>query len=101
MVLEYKLKAKMAGSVSLALILGMITSLFLADLSPSKAWQIVQPLLSLLCGVAFITACWFNLGAKGRSKAWLLLLVFNVIGLAIIITLKDQSHLPDLAEHGK
>lgn len=101
MVLEYKLKAKVAGSVALALFLGMIASLFLADLSPSKAWQIIQPLLSLSCGVAFITACWFYLGAKGRSKMWLLLLVFNLIGLAIIIALKDQSHLPELAEHGK
>ena len=94
MIAEQQHKAKVAGSISLAFFLLMIVAVPLSGSDPSSVWRTVLPLLSLSCGIALVTALWFHLGAKARSKAWLLLLIFSVVGLAAILLLPDKSDSP-------
>jgi hypothetical protein len=92
MIVDLQLRAKTAGSVSLALFICTFAAIALAGGNADATWSIVISLLSLSCGIALVTALWFHLGAKARSKAWLLMLAFNIIGLAVIIGLTDRSN---------
>ena len=96
MIVEYRNKSKLAGSVCIAMLVGMVASLPLAGPTPSQMWLVIQPLLSLSAGIAMIVALWFHLAAKNRSKAWLLLLIFNIVGVLIIFLLRDRSTTPNM-----
>lgn len=72
----------------------MIAAVILLTVADPKQMQSVNLLLSLLslvAGVAFTSACWFHIKAKGRSGWWISALVLNLFGLLILILLKDHA----------
>ncbi len=91
MIPEYKKKMSVAGVVCISAVVGVLVLAELADPKQAGQGNIVGPLMSIIAGVAFIYAAWCNIKAKGRSGWWILVLVFNLIGILMIALLKDHT----------
>ena len=51
----------------------------------------LSPVFSLIFSISFFCYFWFYIKAKGRSLWWMLILAFNLIGIAVIFLLKDKA----------
>lgn len=91
MIQAYKKKTSVAGTVCLVAIIAAFILASIVDPKQSQVVSLVLPVLSLVAGIAFIAACWFHIKAKGRSGWWILVLVFNLLGLLILMLLKDRA----------
>ena len=92
MIIAHKLKAKTYGALAVVFLLCLLASIFLLTRSPESVPQFITWLLSIGFNTSLIISLWFYLTAKARSKIWLLLLVFNIFGIAAIIGLADKSN---------
>src|SRR5438552_10797674 len=91
MIQAYKKKTSVAGTVCVVAIILAVIIASIFDPKQSQLVSLVLPLLSLIAGVAFIAVCWFHIKARGRSGWWILVLVFNLLGLLILMLLKDRA----------
>lgn len=92
MIPAYKKKTNSAGAVCLVTMIGAAVWVTLSDPKQVGLGSVAVPLLSLVAGIAFICACWFHIKAKGRSGWWILVLVFNLLGLVILALLRDRAN---------
>ena len=92
MIPDYQRKANLAVLVWVGFtLLALVSAYAISDGTPSSTQNPITAVL-LICGsVAFFSAFWFYLKAKGRSRWWMCLLVFNLIGLLVIFLLKDRT----------
>ncbi len=91
MIAEYQKKTSVAGVVCLAAVVGVLVLAALTDPKDAGIGSIFGALLSMIAGVAFIYAAWCHIKAKGRSGWWILVLVFNLLGILILALLKDRT----------
>jgi hypothetical protein len=92
MIVEYQLKSRTAAYWAATLVLCFVAALVLANESDGGYIEYVLPLLVLAAVVAVFAFAWFFLKARGRSPAWMLLLVFNILGLLALVCLGDKSN---------
>lgn len=91
MIPAYQKKTSVAGAVCLVAVVGVLVLAALSDPKQAGLGSIVGALLSIIAGVAFIYAAWCYIKAKGRSGGWILVLVFNLLGILILALLKDRT----------
>jgi nicotinamide riboside transporter PnuC len=91
MIPVYQKRMSTAGVVCIAAVVGALALGLLFDSKQSAAATLVGALLSMIAGSAFIYAAWCYIKAKGRSGWWILVLVFNLLGILILALLKDQT----------
>jgi len=87
---SYKRNASIAAVVWLAAIICETVLIWNRGKDP---WD-ETPLGFLLFGiyiVAVLLTFWWYIKAKGRSGNWILMLAFHVIGLIVILLLKDRA----------
>ena len=87
MIASYKRKSGVA-TVIFAI---SITSAIALTPSGANLWERgpFGPLLGITYVVAFFLAFWWYIKAKGRSEAWILMLSLNLLGMVVILLLKD------------
>src|SRR5712692_3388455 len=95
MIAEYKKKTSIAGIVCVLAVIAVLVLASLIDPKQSAFLSISGPLLSLTAGIAFIYAAWCHIKAKWRSGWWILVLVFNLLGIVILALLKDRSNVEE------
>lgn len=90
MVNNFRQKFMLHANICVVCLACAVASLFLPEnqLTLSLRLLFLIPML-----VTYFTASWFYLAAKNRSKAWMLVLPLNIVGLAILIALKDRSNI--------
>ena len=92
MIATYKRKSNIFAAVcGVAVILGIL-SVFVYDRNTWVDSQDLAQFFIIIGGIAFYSSIWAYLKAKGRSGYWVLLVIcFLVIGLVIILFLRDKS----------
>jgi 1,4-dihydroxy-2-naphthoate octaprenyltransferase len=90
MIASYKRKANIAAVVWIATLVGL-TVLSLHNIGKDPLDSPLGPVLLVVCMGALIISLWCYLKAKGRSGAWLFMLTFQVVGLLVILLLKDRA----------
>jgi 4-amino-4-deoxy-L-arabinose transferase-like glycosyltransferase len=95
MIASYKQKANIAGSIFMVALVGLfVLGCVLAWIghTPSKgAIDAFGTPFGIAMAVVFFYGLWAYLKAKGRSGWWLLMLSFQVIGVIVILLLKDHA----------
>jgi hypothetical protein len=90
MIASYKRKANIAGAIFMAAIIG----LFVLGWTGHKM-DMGDDSVAIPFAIAFIApyfyGMWAYLKAKGRSSAWMLLAGSTVIGMIVILLLKDHA----------
>jgi RsiW-degrading membrane proteinase PrsW (M82 family) len=88
MIAAYKRNSGIATIVFVASLAGGIA------LTPSgkNMWDNAPlgPLFGITYVVTFFLAFWWYIKAKGRSGAWILMLFLNLLGMLVILLLKDR-----------
>src|SRR5882762_4041727 len=95
MIASYKQKANIAGAIFMVALVGLfVLGRVLAwtghVLSMGDIDALVTP-FGIAMAVVFFYGLWAYLKAKGRSGWWLLMLSFQVIGVIVILLLKDHA----------
>lgn len=90
MVNSYRQKFVLHANICVVCLACAVASMFLPENQLTLSFRLLF-LIPML--ITYFTAPWFYLAAKNRSKAWMLLLLLNVVGLAILIALKDRSNI--------
>jgi hypothetical protein len=91
MIASYKRKSNIAAVVFLVSIGATIA---LTSNSHQNLWDmgVLGPALGITLLVSYFYALWCYIRAKGRREEWILMAVFfSVLGLIVILLLKDQS----------
>jgi 1,4-dihydroxy-2-naphthoate octaprenyltransferase len=90
MIASYKRNANISAVVWIAALVGL-TALSLHNIGKDPLDSPLGPVLLVVCMGALIVSLWCYLKAKGRSSAWLFMLTFQVVGLLVILLLKDRA----------
>lgn len=95
MIPEYKKKSNTAAAVCLGVLAVAVVLALVNDGSAfsneSGLLHVVLVFANLIFVVSFFVALWFYIRAKGQSGWWILMLVFNLIGLLVIALLRDEA----------
>lgn len=91
MIAKYKRGSRVGAAVCFAAFVAYIALASLTDADSSQAMRGLSQLSMGVSGVALILTLWFVVQAKGRSNWWMLALVLNIIGLVVILMLKDHA----------
>ena len=98
MIASCRHQANLAAGIALAALVSMIALILGTN---EAALKIENPVmyattyvLEIVFGIAFFVALWAYIKAKGRSGWWILLMFFNLLGLLVIVLLKDKTKLP-------
>ncbi len=98
MIPAYRKKSNSAAAVVLATVVALLAFALFGDETQqapqSVGMQMVGPLIGITIGLAFAISCWYYIKAKGRSGWWILVMVFNIVGLIILALLKDHAKGP-------
>jgi cytochrome bd-type quinol oxidase subunit 2 len=88
MIASYKRKA---GIATVVFVIGMAGGIALTR-NGGNVWESAPlgPLFGITYVVAFFLAFWWYIKAKGRSGAWILMLLLNLLGMIVILLLKDH-----------
>jgi len=84
--------SRKAGIAAIACVVGLATAIAITP-NGMKVWYNTPFVLILgAVGVAsFFLTFWWVLKAKRRSDLWMLMLLLNLIGMVVILLLRDQS----------
>jgi hypothetical protein len=94
MLKQYSKKSLIFGGIGIIgeLAMGLLSArLNPAMTSPSTIILIIYVVFALM----ILVGLYYHLKAKGRSPLWLIVIVFNLIGLIILLSLKDKSTTTD------
>ena len=92
MILSHHRKSKKAAQVFLAAFLTIVIwAVVVGNQTQGLIAEIVIPSVAVAAGVSFIVAVWFHILVKGRSAWWLLAMAFNLLGLLILLALRDVA----------
>jgi uncharacterized membrane protein (GlpM family) len=86
---SYKRNATIAGAIFLAFAVGDVV---LISTGHKDMWNnaVFGPVAGITWAISYLYALWAFLKAKGRSPAWLVMvLCLNVLGLIVLLMLKD------------
>jgi hypothetical protein len=88
MIAAYKRKSNIAAVVFLV---SLAATIALTSNTKQNLWDmgVRGPVLGLTMVGSWFYALWCYIMAKGRSGAWILMAFLNVIGLIVLLLLKD------------
>jgi hypothetical protein len=89
MIASYKRKSNIAGAVFLAAIVADVALIWTGhkDLWANGAFAAV---FGITWAASYFYALWCYIKAKGRSDAWILMTFLSVLGLIVLLLLKDH-----------
>jgi len=89
MLASYKRKSNIAGAIVLAF---AVCDVVLISTGHRKLWDnsVFGPVIGITWAVSYLYALWAYVKGKGRSDAWVLMAFLNVLGLIVLLCLKDQ-----------
>ena len=90
MVKDYRQKFMLHANICAVCFACAVVSMFLPENQLTLSFRL---LFLIPMSVTYFTAAWFYIAAKNRSKAWMFLLVLSIVGLVILIALKDRSNI--------
>jgi hypothetical protein len=94
MITSHQLKSRTAAYSCAALIFCLGAAIMLTGEAEDSVLGLAITILGLAAFIALLAFCWFFLKARGRSPAWMYLLVFNVLGLLVMLCLSDLTKPP-------
>jgi hypothetical protein len=88
MLASYKRKSNIAGAIFLA---GIVGDVILLSTGHKDLWNnsVFATTFGITWAASYLYALWAYVKAKGRSDAWVLMAFLNVIGLIVLLMLKD------------
>ena len=90
MIASYKRKANIATVVWIAGLIGLTALSLIRGKDPMDDAPL-GPMIVGIYVVAFFLSFWWYIKAKGRSGGWIFMFAFNVIGMLVILLLKDHA----------
>jgi len=90
MIASYKRNANIAAVVWIAALVGL-TVPTLHNIGKDPLDSPLGPILFGIYMVALLLSFWWYIKAKGRSGGWIFMVAFHVIGLLVILLLKDRA----------
>jgi len=89
MIASYKRKSNIAAVIFLASIAAAIA---LTSNSHQNLWDMgaLGPALGITWTVSYLYALWAYIRAKGRNDTWMLMAFLSLLGLIVILLLKDH-----------
>lgn len=88
MIASYKRKA---GVAAVVFVISVASGIALTP-NGGNIWDSAPlgPLFGITYLMAFFLAFWWYIKAKGRSGTWILMLLLNLLGMIVILLLKDH-----------
>jgi hypothetical protein len=89
MIALYKRKSNIAA---LVFIVSIGATIALTSNSHQNLWDmgVLGPALGITMLASYFYALWCYIRAKGRNEAWILMAFLNVLGLIVLLLLKDH-----------
>lgn len=93
MIVEDQVKSRAAAKAGAVFLGGAaVVAIVGQGMASNSTLTTTLALLIFAFAASLLRACWFFLGARARSKAWLLLpILFNALGLIVMLCLSDKS----------
>ncbi len=90
MIASYKRKSNIAALVFLV---SIVATVLVTSSTQKNLWDVgvIGPALGITLFASYIYAVWCLIRAKGRREEWILMAIFfSVLGLIVILLLKDH-----------